>query len=123
MPADTTAQEKGALGEQAARDYLETKGYFFVAKNWSCKTGEIDLIMNDGMTRVFVEVRLRSKQSQYGNGLDTVSYQKQRKLIKTANFYQQLQNYWGDIRFDVISITEDSGNLEFEHIPYAFEAI
>jgi len=84
--------------------------------------GEIDLVMQDVSTRVLVEVRLR-RRTYYGQGLDTVAWQKQQKLIRTAKLYQQKENYWGDIRFDVVSIemTENS-EPEITHIKDAFQA-
>lgn len=112
----------GTRGEELARQYLEQQGMTFITANWLCKTGEIDLIMQDSDTRVFVEVRLRAPTS-FGLGFETVAWQKQRKLIRTAKFYQQTHRYWGDIRFDVISIVDQPGKEPvIEHIPYAFEA-
>lgn len=110
----------GQEGEALARRYLEKKGLTFVAANWSCQLGEIDLIMQLGATRVFVEVRTR-RETYYGQGLDTVAWQKQHKLVRAVKLYQQVAGWWGDARFDVVSI-ELSGNREprIEHIEYAF---
>ncbi len=99
-----STQDKGAAGEQAAKKYLENLGLQFLEANWSCKTGEIDLIFQDGETRVFVEVRSRA-HTTFGDGAETVYWQKQQKLIKTARMYQVKEKYWGDARFDVVSIT------------------
>ena len=112
----------GAIGEQLAREYLENMHYRFLEANFSCKMGEIDLIMQDGSCRVMIEVRLRSPLG-FGDGADSVHTIKQRKLIKTALFYQQHANYWGDIRFDVVSIARISkGNMNITHIKDAFTA-
>src|SRR5258708_30297808 len=97
-------QRIGEHGEQIAREYLEGIGYIFVAANWSWKTGEVDLIFDDGSTRVFVEVRSRAATT-FGEGMETILWQKQKKLIKTARMYQVKENYWGDARFDVVSMT------------------
>ncbi len=104
-----------------ARKYLEGLGLRFLEANWSCKTGEIDLIMEDGDTRVMVEVRLR-RPTFYGEGVDTVAYQKQRKLLRTAQWYQQERDFWGNVRFDVVSICQRE-NMEpaIEHIEHAFD--
>ena len=111
----------GRLGEERACKYLEKKGLILTHKNYRCKFGEVDLIMNDGDVRVFVEVRLRAP-TLYGSGHETVSYQKQQKIIKTARFYQQKEDYWGDVRFDVVSIekNQDTGEEKIEHITDAF---
>lgn len=110
----------GNTGESVARHFLERQGLKFMAANWSCKTGEIDLIMQDGNCRVMVEVRTR-RPTSYGAGLDTVADIKKGKLIRTAKYYQQKENYWGDIRFDVVSIVmHPDKDAEIEHIPHAF---
>ena len=115
-----TTRDRGARGEQLAREFLEAKGYRFLSANWLCKVGEIDLVMRHGTTRVLVEVRLR-RPTSFGTGFDTVAYQKQQKLIRTARYYQQKERYWGDVRFDVVSII-DAPNQEptVEHIEDAF---
>lgn len=116
----STAAQKGAKGELLAREYLKQLGLVFLSANWRCKMGEIDLIFQDGDTRVFVEVRTR-KSTSFGNGADTVFFQKQRKLIRAAKYYQQKEQYWGNIRFDVISIElRDPTNPTISYIPDAF---
>lgn len=114
-------QSVGAYGETVARRYLEAAGLRFITANWRCKLGEIDLIMQDeGSTRVFVEVRLR-RPTSYGAGQDTVAWQKQRKLRRAVAWYQQEVNYWGNIRFDVVSITaQEPAPPLIEHITDAF---
>lgn len=116
-------KEVGNAGEALARQYLEKQGLRFLDANWSCKTGEIDLIMQDpDGTRVMVEVRLR-RPTSFGEGLDTMANIKKKKLIRTAKYYQQKENYWGDIRFDVVSIImHPNQDADIEHIPHAFGA-
>ena len=118
----SSSSEIGQRGEDLARVHLEKKGLKFLTANWSCQMGEIDLVMKDGETIVFVEVKLRSSAS-HGEGVDIVGWQKQQKLIRTAKQYQQKEDYWGDVRFDVISIL-DQGDDEntLEHLEHAFEA-
>jgi putative endonuclease len=120
LPDTNPKSITGQKGEQAAEHYLQIQGYRTLARNWLCKVGEIDLIMQDGQTRVFVEVRTRHSTT-FGAGLDTVGPDKQRKIINTARFYQQIENYWGDIRFDVVSIEIRKDNdPAIEHISHAF---
>lgn len=110
----------GRWGESIARDYLERQGLRFIAANWACKLGEIDLIMQDGPTRVFIEVRFRSNAS-YGSSADTVAWLKQKKLIRVAKAYQQRAAYWGDCRFDVVAIAPGQGvEPVIDHIKDAF---
>lgn len=121
MLQDTTTVI-GQRGEELAQRYLEAKGLRFVDANWSCKLGEIDLIMQDGPTRVFVEVRTR-QPTLYGEGTETVMREKQKRVIRTTKFYQQQERYWDNIRFDVVSIILDNnGTPGIEHIEDAFEA-
>jgi len=116
----TTTQRIGSRGEAVARHFLENKGYRFVAANWSCRYGEIDLIMQAGSIRVLVEVRFRDK-TNFGTALETIGLKKQRKLVRTVQCYQQNENYWEDIRFDVIAINHThEGQYSIDHIEHAF---
>ncbi|MFT4798236.1 MAG: putative endonuclease [Candidatus Azotimanducaceae bacterium] len=98
-------QQLGNAAEQAALDYLESNGLQCIDRNFSCKMGEIDLIMIDHSTLVFVEVRLRNNP-HHGSGADSVTRTKMRKIIRTAEFYLTRnpipENL--DCRFDVISM-------------------
>ena len=119
----TAKQVVGDTGEALARRHLEGIGLTFVAANWRCKVGEVDLIMRDeaDQTLVFVEVRTR-RPTRYGRGSDTVAHEKQRKLINTARYYQQKMNYWNDLRFDVVSVeVAPNQAAQVEHISDAFE--
>lgn len=118
---ESKSQVIGLRGEEIAREYLLQKGFKLMHNNYRCKLGEIDLIMREGAVTVFIEVRLRALTS-YGRGYETVSYQKQKKIINTARVYQQREGYWGDVRFDVVSIESDTntGEDRIEHIRDAF---
>ena len=62
-------------------------------------------------------------QTTYGEGMDVVGWQKQKKLIRAAKHYQQEKEYWGDVRFDVVAIEMGSdGEPKIEHVEFAFEA-
>ena len=105
----TPKQETGNRAEDIARLYLTKNGLRCRARNFRCKTGEIDLILSDGESLVFVEVRYR-KNSDLGSPLETVTRAKQAKLRRTAQHFLQ-QNFadqWPACRFDVVGIT---GNL------------
>lgn len=99
-------QSIGKSAEEFAKQYLQRQGMTLVGQNYRCKYGEIDLIMQDKKTTVFVEVRFR-KSHRYGSGAETVDYHKQRKLVATASHY--LQNHAEaakrPCRFDVLSLT------------------
>jgi len=84
---------------------LEQQGLTFRESNFLAKTGEIDIIMLDGDTLVFIEVRFRKKLG-FGSAAETVTYSKQKKLIKTAQLYMLKRFKTVDIpcRFDVVGI-------------------
>ncbi|MDP3705279.1 MAG: YraN family protein [Legionellaceae bacterium] len=99
------SQQMGFRAEEYARDYLTQQGLVWRASNYRCRLGEIDLIMQDGVYLVFVEVRSR-RSSSHGNALESITFSKQQKLIKTANLYL-LSNKLHEkypTRFDVISL-------------------
>jgi putative endonuclease len=98
-------QRLGNAAEQAALEYLESQGLQCIERNFSCKMGEIDLIMLDNNALVFVEVRLRNNP-HHGSGADSVTRPKIRKLIRTAELFLTRHPIPGnlDCRFDVISM-------------------
>ena len=112
-------QVTGQLAEQDARAYLEQQGLTWLESNFRCLQGEIDLIMRDQEALVFVEVRYRSDPN-FGQSIETISRQKQNRLIKAAEHYL-LKKHWVDqypCRFDVIGLSADG---ETNWIQNAFE--
>ncbi len=102
----------GTDAEQLATRYLQQQGLSLVTSNYQCKFGEIDLIMREGNTLVFVEVRLRSN-SQFGGAAASITAAKQRKLALTAEHY--LQKYGSSAcRFDAILMSStDAQHIEW----------
>lgn len=96
----------GNKAEEAALTFLLARGFTLVARNFRCKAGELDLIVKDPTTLVFVEVRYRRDTSR-GTGAETVTRGKMAKLIKAAQYFLLKNPAQGhlDYRFDVISIT------------------
>lgn len=113
--------ELGRWGEELAAHHLVEKGYSLLEKNVYSKHGEIDLIMLDGETLVFVEVKTRS-QLTYGTPAESVTRRKQQKLRELALAYLQKQDrFYPDFRFDVCAILYAHNQLvNIEHIPHAF---
>ena len=99
------SRQKGSLGEQQACDYLTSQGLKLVMQNYSCRMGEIDLIMQEANCLVFVEVRQRAS-SAFGGALASVTYSKQQKLLKTAMLYllANRRDREQAIRFDVLGL-------------------
>ncbi|HGO5824062.1 TPA: YraN family protein [Mannheimia haemolytica] len=100
-----TKRQQGSLYEQKARVFLESQGLRFVAANQAFKGGELDLIMQDGQTVVFVEVRQR-KSNRFGSAVESIDYRKQQKWQNAANMWLQARNQSLDTancRFDVVA--------------------
>lgn len=99
-------QKIGYKAEENALSFLTGKGLTLVERNFHCRFGEIDLIMRDGETLVFVEVRKRKNRS-FGGAVASVSAEKQRKLVKTANMYLLGCRHMPLCRFDVVAFDGD----------------
>ena len=107
-------RSQGSIYEQKARVYLETQGLKFIAANQTFKCGELDLVMTDGDTIVFVEVRQR-KSNRFGSAVESIDYRKQQKWINAANMWlftkrnQSLDT--AKCRFDVVAFEGDNPPL------------
>jgi putative endonuclease len=96
----------GREAERFAQAFLEQQGLTFVMKNYRCRTGEIDLIMQDGDELVFVEVKYRSK-SQYGSAIEFFHARKKRKFESAVMHYMQEKGFNPSIvphRIDLVGI-------------------
>ncbi len=111
----------GNQAEDLALRFLQDKGFSMVARQYRCLMGEIDLIMKDKETLVFIEVRYR-KNADFGQPYESITYGKRKKLIRTATFYlkchPRLQSCAA--RFDVVSILESQSTPKITWIPNAF---
>jgi putative endonuclease len=106
-PGQLSRKQTGDAWELKARRWLEGKGLRFVAANVRGRCGEIDLIMKDGQTIVFVEVRFR-QSSRFGGAAASVTLAKQQKLLQTAHLWLARHNGsfdTVDCRFDVVAFT------------------
>lgn len=97
------ANNKGLAAEKLAETYLIKQGLKLKVRNYHCRHGEIDLIMQAPDTLVFVEVRLR-KNKQFGSAADSITPHKQKKLWLTAQHYLQLHGEEA-CRFDVVLLS------------------
>ncbi|MEF2965239.1 YraN family protein [Paenibacillus sp. M1] len=116
-------KELGRKAEQAACDYLQAQGYTLLERNWSCRSGEIDLIAFCEDTIVIVEVRSRSrKAAAFGTPEESVTARKIKQVRDTAAVYLHLSGQSeANVRFDVIAVTYGAaGELDINHIEAAF---
>jgi putative endonuclease len=100
-----TSRQAGAHWEKTAESFLLSRGLKLLRRNFSSRFGEIDLIMEDNRTLVFVEVKYRTSK-QHGTGADAVTLQKQGRISRTASWFlvknpDRAEQY---CRFDVVSI-------------------
>ncbi len=96
----------GSEAERFARTFLEHQGLTFVMQNYRCRTGEIDLIMQDGEELVFVEVKYRSK-SQHGSAIEFFHASKKRKFESAVMHYMQEKGFNPSVvphRIDLVGI-------------------
>jgi putative endonuclease len=104
----------GAQGEALAAKQYEDNGYEILDRNWRRREGEIDLIVRQGKTVVFCEVKTRSSD-RFGSGAESVLDAKQRRIRRlAARWLSELTPASGrnrvEVRFDVVSIT--AGRVE-----------
>lgn len=99
------SNSKGAIAENKALSYLQAQGLILLHQNYYCRFGEVDLIMQDQDTLVFIEVRYR-KSSDFGGALASINQTKQRKIIKTASHYLTQLTSEPYCRFDAIALND-----------------
>jgi putative endonuclease len=101
--------QQGLSAEACARQFLEASGLSTISSNYRCKFGEIDLIMRASDILVIVEVRLR-RPSRFGSAAASVSSAKQRRIIKTTQYFlQQFPLYAAyRCRFDIVAYDDNS---------------
>ena len=111
----------GKVGEKAACEFLQAKGYQIIEQNFRCRIGEIDLIAKDKNILVFVEVKTRFS-THCGQPFESVTYHKQQRLIKLAQVYLKFKHRTVNVmcRFDVVSITIKDQKQEIKHLLNAF---
>ncbi|MBC8163401.1 MAG: YraN family protein [Roseiflexaceae bacterium] len=110
----------GSFGEAVALAHLTRAGLNEVARNWRGRGGEIDLIMRDGTTLVFVEVRTRRD----GSAAESVGARKQSKLVALAYTYlaQHCDEQELEWRIDVVAIQLGRGG-QVQHLDWVRDAV
>jgi putative endonuclease len=114
----SAAAERGRAGEDAARRFLEGKGFKFLRANYRTRFGEVDLVMEDGESVVFVEVKARG-DARFAAPQESVTRGKQRRVVTAAlAFLKEARLAGRPLRFDVVTVMPEGT----EHIPDAFGA-
>lgn len=108
--ARTELQDIGQGGEERALAYLQQQGLTLVERNFLCKVGELDLIMRDGPSLVFVEVRERNNPL-YGGAAASITPAKKRRIVRAAQFYLLRCKPLPPCRIDIVAI--DGGRINW----------
>ncbi len=117
---DARRPHAGGAAEQAACRHLERAGLALLARNYRSPFGEIDLVMRQDDTLVFVEVRFRAR-SDYGTPAETVDRRKQARLRAAAeHFLQRRRASNRPCRFDIVAITPTAAGARIEWLRNAF---
>jgi len=107
--ADTLS---GAQAENLACAHLECAGLQLLARNYRCPQGEVDLVMDDHDTLVFVEVRYR-RSNAFGTPAETVDRRKQGRLLAAAGHYLLTHGADRACRFDVVAVSGREEHIEW----------
>lgn len=109
----------GVQAEHRAAQYLQQQGLKVVAQNYRSRFGEIDLIMQDHDSLIFVEVRLR-RNADFGGAAASIDTRKQQRIIRTAQQYLSALAKLPACRFDAVLMDDVQGkNLQW--LKNAFE--
>lgn len=111
--------QQGAEAEEIACRYLLTQGFCLIERNYHSRFGEIDLIVAQGNTIIFVEVRQRRSRC-FGGAAVSVTWKKQQKIQRSAAYFLQMYPKYQTFacRFDVIAL--DGPELKLNWIKNAF---
>ena len=116
-------RERGATFEHRAEAELRRAGLRSLARNYTTRYGELDLVMREGDTIVFVEVRYRVRAG-HGDALASVTLAKQQKLVCAAQLWLAEHSHFSQLtcRFDVVSYDGDTEQARMQWLRGAFDA-
>lgn len=112
----------GNHGENLACEYLISKGYKILTRNYKIKIGELDIIARRDDLLICIEVKTR-RSLNYGHGLESITWKKRQTIRKLAEYYYvSLNNPALKVRIDVIDIVlnQDESLQQLRHIENAF---
>lgn len=118
-------QATGRRAEELAAELFESRGAQVIARNWRRPEGELDLVVLDGRTLVFVEVRSR-RRDDMGHPLETVTPRKRGRVVRAARLYLDAEPRLDvdGYRFDVVGVLftgDDDAEAEISYVENAFE--
>jgi putative endonuclease len=112
----------GRRAETLAERYLTGRGLRTVARNFCCRTGELDLVMEDGPQLVIVEIRYRRKVAPVAPA-ESITPRKRQRLGRATQYFLQCNRRYRDrlVRFDVVAVTGSFEHPRLQWIPAAFD--
>lgn len=109
----------GNYGEDLACEFLKSKGYKIIERNFRIRGGEIDIIATDGSTLVYVEVKTRSNRN-FGLPEESVNYYKLKFLERASKFFRLKRRNLPELeRIDVLAVDLSQKNPKFNLIKNA----
>lgn len=119
----SSTRRRGSDIEAAAQAHLARAGLRTLARNAAYRVGEVDLVMRDGPTVVFVEVRYR-QHPDFGDGAESITLAKRRRIVRAAQAFLSTHPGLADApcRFDVVHAHGPEGAPELHWIRDAFRA-
>ena len=102
----------GSAAEDAAAVYLTAQGLQLLERNYRCRFGEIDLILREGRTLVFVEVRYR-RNRDFGGAAESITAAKRERLLKAARHYMSSHKQFPECRFDAVLMHGEPQKIEW----------
>lgn len=113
----------GERYEALACEHLQASGLRLLARNFSTRHGELDLVMRDRDTLVFVEVRYRAG-NRHGDGADSITARKRQRLVIAAEQYRQAHPRIAALacRFDVVALSGPAQTPQIDWLRNAFDA-
>ena len=119
LSVNTERRRTGNLGEDMACEFLKSKRYKILERNYSTDFGEIDIICSKKKVFYFVEVKTRNRSrmtAKEPRPAYSVTQEKQRKILSVANYYKKASKKNYKMQFDVIEVILDGDDSEIKHL-------
>ena len=123
MSKSTSKNKLGKIGEEKAREFLESKGYELLTSNFRYDRAEVDLIFKEEKNKIviFVEVKAR-RNRKFGEPEESINKTKQNQIKKAAEGFisenDEFLDY--DLRIDTVSVFMDGKGITINHTENAF---
>jgi len=103
---------RGTWAEDAAAAFLVKRGLSLIERNYRCRFGEIDLVLRDRKTLVFVEVRYR-RNPDFGGAGESITTNKRKRLLRAARHYLSAHSEFPACRFDAVLLNGDTPEVDW----------